>query len=265
MHLRTLLFVILFNAVTIAAYSQLARTHYWHLKTYSDMSEKQQEALQRRYFTLEYPGMTMDVQQHYNMTPTYGTPVDTSFSLKKRSGFSFGISAGAFSNIKQFGDNHSIAIDYSLSYEIINWKFKGVYFPGEGNVDGDGTFTMVGIPITVMYKSGGEVDCDPEQKFLWSVGAGAEPGLTSANYMTVSVNNHFVVRPYALAEIGVKAGWAWKLRATYFIGNNLLVDKTGQNLPSIENNSTLYAKATGSGNVVIALVFLPWSGHWGRD
>jgi hypothetical protein len=245
---RLFIFTVLLTGISIAAIGQQHRMHYF--TSYNNMSERQQYVAQKTFFGLTYPTMVLASQNHY-----VGSG-DTTFSVNARNGFGIGFINGAYYNLGEFRNGKSImALEIAVNINAYFWKFKVDEF-GVGNTR-KANHTNFGLPITLMYKRGAEAILSTEGKFMYSLGVGLHPAYTSTNYFEKSIDK-WQLNPLIMAELGVFAGRAMKLRATYYP------------LPKVIYNSTfdyagskITSKITGSSGLVVSLLFMFNSHHWG--
>ncbi len=94
-----------------------------------------------------------------------------------------------------------------------HWTFSFFYYqwePGKvsySSIDAvsDNPFSFqVGMPLALLYKSGGEVSLNPENKTLFSIGAGFGPTLLLSGYGAAG-SDLFKLRTFAMAEVGFLA------------------------------------------------------------
>lgn len=125
-------------------------------------------------------------------------------------------------------------------------------------------FMMFSGPISINYKYGGDATLSKEDKFMASVGAGIAPAYITVDPLGGAKQDALVKAvPFAKAELGFFLGVAWKLRATYFMGQYDLIDVKAENL----NNATGIIRKQYSGPLGynFSLKVYPLSFMWDKD
>jgi hypothetical protein len=89
------------------------------------------------------------------------------------------------------------------------------------------------------------------------MGIGARPAYATTNYFGQG-QNKFRFSPLIMAECGVFAGRALKLRATWYP----LTEKLYDGSFNIDKTNSMTTSAKGSDNLVFSFIFLPYSNRW---
>jgi hypothetical protein len=239
--------------LSFVTFNASAQQRYYFYVPYENMSERQQLSAQRGYIGFSYPSMSINATGHYRDPGSYGANVfDTSFSINKRTSFGIGVVWGGFLRLADYRNGGQLALDIALSAEYCSLKLDEI--PGT-TFGSDGSISKYALPICLMYKHGAEAELDRSKKFMYSVGIGIQPARLSFKYYSVNTDM-WKFRPYLLAECGVFAGIAMKLRATYYPLSTVLHNTSGT------ADKTLYANVTGSSETVVSLLFMLRSYHW---
>lgn len=253
---------------TVFAYGQFGRPYY-HQRSYSSYGEKGRTWLKRAYISASLPFMTMEMDSKLvldrSAAQTYNTPgpsVDTAIYLNKKCSGSYGFSVGTFFPLAKFNDHQMLALDVAFGGYTYTFDYGPVKYSSVDIVTDKAFFYLFDWPVGLQYKSGGEVNLDPEKKLLFSIGAGFDPTLTLGGYDAAG-GAMFRIRSFVMTEIGVHFGIAMKIRATWYPGSIVMIDDTegGTTLPN--NYGTFTVNGTGSGNFLLSLVVLQNSMHWG--
>lgn len=253
-----------------SARAQFGSHRYQHYKSYSSYNDNGKRTLQKMYAAFHLPMMMLDIDQKYVLnrnipktSPYYLPSIDTAIYLNKKSSSSLGVSGGFFYKIAKLNDKQMIALDVSMGINYYQWSFGTVKYSTVDSVSDNAMSLQINLPICLMFKSGGEVSLNPEDKLLFSIGAGFAPTFAGTQYIGTS-SAFFKLRPFVMTEVGAHIGIAIKLRATYFPGVIAYIDNTDKDLPNSTENGHLTLTANGSANFVLSLILLPYSNRWGE-
>jgi hypothetical protein len=251
---RTALFTLLLCAMSLAA---IAQTQYRirYVIPYDRMSEGQQYRAQKSFYALSVPSFGLHCEHSLDVN-TAGNPT---FKRSKRNGF--GIGAMIFGNFIKLGEfNYGtsiLALEYVLSINSCSYKFDKLDYVGLDK-GYKGNFTTYALPLTLMYKRGAEADLSQERKTMYSIGIGIAPSIANIDLLGAS-GRKIPAMPFAMAEYGVFAGRAIKLRATYFPLEKDMFDGSHK----LQNGNMLRSKLSVSSGLVISLILMQFSHHWG--
>jgi hypothetical protein len=257
---------------SLCSYTSFSQRHYY--QSYNSLDKGQKKLAQRSYFGISLPSMNLNLLQTYQIDrksiPNSGPSVDTTILINKRSlsklGFkgAFGIYGGTCFKLAKTGETSMIALDVATSVELYNWRIGTVKY---SKIDSaiDNAFCYVGrIPLSVMYKSGGEADLTSKNKVLFSIGAGLAPTFAAAIYNS-NDGGFFKITPFLVSELGIWFGTAVKIRFSYFPGTFSLINSTGNDLPGYTTNGNLTVSGTGSGNYMFTFLLLFNAHMWEHD
>ena len=168
----------------------------------------------------------------------------------------------------------------SAGVNMINAKFihDTVQFGGQGSnlLDmKERKFTMIGVPISIDFKTGGDALANKSRRTMFTVGVGVQPSMIQvtegeqdsigiANPKRVKVKDpsasysHFKVAPFAKVEAGFFAGIAFKIRYVAYFGEMGLITESVK-------DSDFKVKASGGFGSTISLVIMPFSMGWRKE
>jgi hypothetical protein len=229
------------------------------------MDRSSKKANQKFYWAGHYAMMTLNVDQRFiadrGAPGSLGPSVDTSFMMTKQSSGSWGLSSGIFFKLGQTGKTSILAMEIGFGMNLYKWDLGTIKYSSYDAIK-DETFSLhINLPISVQLKTGGEAMLDPKHKFLFSMGAGFDPCVVGTKVVIDEVN--LKIRSFLMTEIGVHAGIAFKLRAYYYPSDLALINKTVEEVPNSLSPGKFSMQAYGSNNFVLALLFMPYSNHWG--
>lgn len=251
--LRNTFLTLLLCGMSLAA---IAQTQYRirYVLPYDKMTERQQYNAQKSFFALSVPSFALHCEHRLDVN----TPDNPTFKRSKRNGF--GIGAMIFGNFIKLGEfNYGtsiLALEYALSINSCSYKFDKLDYLGLDNYKGN--FTTYALPLTLMYKRGAEADLSLDRKTMYSIGIGIAPSIANVDLLGAS-GRKIPAMPFAMAEYGVFAGRAIKLRATYFPLEKEMFDGAHK----LQNGNALHSRLSVSSGLVISLIVMQFSHHWG--
>jgi hypothetical protein len=243
-------------------------SHYHHYRQPTTEGQKRFE--KRTYVGLLYPKANVNLLTQYE-EPTSGTiyssttnPSSPGLGLKK----AFGLVGGSFAKLVSIDENNEIALDMSITAEIFTYNigfpsidtnsYKVTYtYTGQNAFENLGCVAMR-MPIAVVYKTGPEVSLNANGKMMFSAGAGLAPSLVMSSYANENVNAARIA-PFLMAELGISCV---KVRASYFFGNNMLVQATSDDFDNYNAPGPMLVTANSTGFFELSLLFLPYVGQW---
>jgi hypothetical protein len=277
MQLKKSLFFIVFYLYIHQAFGQFnfpmnlafERNYYSHFDEFSD---KHKARLQRYYFGIGRPFMNIDVATHY-VSPAYSaTPPVAAIDAKQETMINmangFGGMGGAFYPLMRTGAESAIGFDISASCFFYTYNIGPLNYGSTATFSDQSLAEVIGLPIGIVYKSGGEVTLNKNNRSIISFGFGIAPTASISKIIAEQIS--FNTRRYVMLDVGAFTGIAWKLRVTYYAGNLLLVNKLNDPLDAVSASSTvgppgtMDVKATGASDLNISLLILPFSMKWDK-
>lgn len=197
----------------------------------------------------------------------YAVPDVVGYKMKSKIGrlkpiFAYGITGGSSIPIAKLGEkgalffNMTMAINYTKG-AIMNTDFK---INDKISFKEDLEFYRWYVPLGLEYKSRAEARSDKELKTMYTVGAGVALIVNSASLLEAyGIDN---ISPYLKFEFGYHMGIAFKLRATYFIGEQVWDEFYGAGTDNPYREGLYNYKVSTSGDLVIGLIIMPFSYTW---
>lgn len=203
--------------------------------------------------------ITGNIDFHYKGPDSAGVMVDTNIKRTIRSRHSFVVQGGTFFPIALLSDNSILAfnIEFLGSYTDIGFD-SVVFFPKAVYKKTQG-IVMLGVPVSLDLKFGGDVALSKVKKHMFTIGGGLYLGGTNS-FTVVEKQLPVAFIPFAKAEIGYFAGIAFKLRAIAYFGKAGFIDRPTGNIFS--SNDALYTKTTGGYGYDLSLIIMPFSYGW---
>lgn len=191
--------------------------------------------------------------------------VDTTMSgsLAAKVGFSFNGNSNHL--LARLSENSILALSIGFEGEIIPFEDMSNFVLSDNGRNATETssagYYQMGIPITLDYKWGCDVDFNPELKACFAAGGGLMPMYSTIGDINGMHVGGLRMPPYVYASVGFYAWGCWKLRASYIPG--AFVDWRGQegnNLGTLTQTSTI----KGSNVFTIGISTMSFSQDW-RD
>lgn len=131
---------------------------------------------------------------------------------------------------------------------------------------------IVGVPISLDYKTGGDAAQSKRYGTMFTVGAGIQPMYIQSDGFksegSKSIDQDTKILSFIKAEAGFRAGMAFKLRAMAYIGQLTLIDRQETIIKEGTESTILgYRHTTSSGPLgyTIQLIIMPGSFGWKKQ
>ncbi|MFI5196806.1 MAG: hypothetical protein ACHQD8_06930 [Chitinophagales bacterium] len=183
-------------------------------------------------------------------------------------GMGVGGSIGLSIPFKATGHISCWAVNFHLIANMYTWTNLNEHYGADGSYtavtpDLEATTMQIALPIGIDYKIGNDAIETKRLAFGTSLGAGVMPNynittLTGPGADSVKSHGAFGFNPYIKLEGSVFLGIAVKIRVMYTLGDVTLIDV---NKPTDYRINGPF-KVTSNGNLMISLVFMPFSGGW---
>lgn len=153
-----------------------------------------------------------------------------------------------------------LSFSTGIQANFLRWKYE----PFSGNTLKTTTvslfYAQLGVPLTLDYKWGCDVDFDPEKKLCFAVGGGLIPmaGLSFSNFESSQLK--FRTAPYLYASVGFFAHGCWKIRASYLPGSYTVFKNASEDIGDIVKTLNVQ----GSDVISIGICLMDFSRDWGR-
>jgi hypothetical protein len=178
----------------------------------------------------------------------------------------YGAEIGLSLPFKATGHISCWAASFHLRGSMYSWQDLNATQTPDGTLNPqakslNATTICVALPIGIDWKIGNDAILTKRLPFGTSLGAGLTPQVDITSLESVSnvdSKMSFGCTPYVKAELSIFAGLDVKLRAVYTIGNITLID-VNKAIPGTTDGPF---KISSTGNVLLSLIFMPFSGGW---
>jgi len=243
----------------------------YEMEHFGGFSSAHQARLKRYFGGFSVPTMGINLNVQYsqpatgpNVTPAQPAGVAT-VKTKICLTNGYGVQGGTFFPFIYTGAASAIGFEVAASGHVYNYQLSPINLVS-ATISSKTMNMLVGVPIGIEYKSGGEVSMNKRDNSLFTIGCGIEPSLC---LFTLFVNGTTsTVREYAMMEFGFYQRLGCKIRITYYSGNVPLINQQNAPLNEMVNykttgpSGTMNINATGTHEFNFALLFLPFAGKW---
>jgi hypothetical protein len=193
----------------------------------------------------------------YKGPDSTGRLIDTTFSRKTRATRSIALHAGTYLPITLLSDQGAIALNIELLGIFSEIAYDSILIHSKAEYDRREQNWMIGVPISIDLKTGGEVSLSKAQKHIFGLGAGLMIGVTTAS-SEKKAESPLTAVPFIKAELGWFAGLAFKVRGTAYLASGSY-DKTYSNLFASDE---LQMKLKQGYGYTLSLIVMPFSYGW---
>lgn len=267
MRLKTLFTTITF-LVTVTLTSQTFAQQFWGndrlYDYYLSKGNTDGHAIQR---------FTVGVGKHYlksNVDLAYrnflqdGTTFDTSATTRVRLTKGYCGSIGTFFPIYLVSDNSMITFNAELYAAFGTLTLDSTIF-GEGvKFEKEYLYYMVGLPLSIEYKTGADIPLSKKGSNMFSLGVGMN--FCKTNY--VGDNGPFPITfaPFVKAEFGFILGVAMKVRGVAYFGSAYVADDrqyyVGMDESGNKLNDYVDVSAQINNGYSLSLIVMPFTYKW---
>lgn len=182
----------------------------------------------------------------------------------------FGANLGIAVPIITTGHISNIALTFAVMYNTYKWKEINKAYNLDGTYKSlpdilNAKTTQLALPIGLDYKIGADAIASSRMRLGASFGVGVVPHYNSTALDKVSdlfvPQQSIGVNPYVKAEFGFRAGFFFKLRAMYNVGNVELLNMNNDPVPPYTHGPF---KLTTNSQAIFSLIVLPFSNKWGE-
>jgi len=197
----------------------------------------------------------------YHGIDTLGQPINVNAEgtrLKTR--HSYVLHAGTYFPIILISDGSLLAINIEGMFSYADLTVDSVVFASKRVYRKSEQIIMGGAPISLDYKTGGDVSLSKANRTMFTIGGGVTlAGFT--NYLT-EPRTPFRAIPFAKLEAGFVFGVAMKLRAMFYFGDANFIDRKTYNVIYGDLPDELETKTHTGFGYNISFMLMPFSYNW---
>jgi len=186
--------------------------------------------------------------------------VDTTIKGKATPLLSFHINMNSNHLLMRLSGSSILSISVGTQVDILRWKHEVFSGNTVETISESLVYAQIGVPVTLDYKWGCDVDFDPDQKACFAVGVGGMPLVGTGISGFLRSGGVLRVSPYLYASFGFYAWGCWKIRASYMPGKYTMAkDQTID-----YGGSTNTLNAQGSNIIMLGISHMSYSRDWGK-
>lgn len=172
------------------------------------------------------------------------------------------LSLGSYAMLATLGHRSIVALTYGLEYFSLEGEIGNVNPMPGFNYDKKFTQQIIGMPIGVAYKFGGEASYVKTDRFSVSAGIAAAPAYVTSDYADAYNSSNFRIIPMAFAEVGVFGGMQFKLRGSCYplgmAGVKIRPGDAGMGAFPTETNIHIFSQPIFQ----VGIAIMPFSYKW---
>lgn len=161
--------------------------------------------------------------------------------------------------LARLGSGSILSFSWGFQFDFLRWKMEEFNGSEAGTKSTELQYWQFGLPLTIDYKWGSDVDFQPEMKTCFTVGAGAMPIFgTGFDQGGNNAGNSVRIAPYIYASFGVYLWGCWKIRASYMPGKFDIITDSKENYGSAINTMNI----KGNHILTIGIAHMSRSSDW---
>lgn len=267
MRLKTLFATILFLTNISLTSSSFAQQFWGNNRVYDYYLAKgntEGHAIQRFTVGLGKHYLVSNVDLHYKNFLSDGTIFDSTTTTKARLKKAYNGSIGTFFPIYLLTDNSMITFNAELYAAFGTLSLDSTMFGDEVKFEHDYLYYMVGVPLSIEYKTGADIPLSKKGSNMFSLGVGMN--FCKTNY--VGSNGPFPITfaPFVKAEFGFIMGVAMKIRGVAYFGSAFVANDRQSYIGKDENGNNYndYVDVTAQINngYSLSLIVMPFTYKW---
>ncbi|PZF73606.1 hypothetical protein DN068_07745 [Taibaiella soli] len=163
--------------------------------------------------------VTYSQRSQYTAIPNINEPShDTTIMGAAKGLLSLHLNGNSNHLISRLGMNSILSLSVGIQVDMLHYQIQTFDNSTLNVVTQQPLYWQIGVPITLDYKWGCDVDFQPESRTCFAVGAGAMPMLGLSDYNFADLGQCFKVAPLVYASFGVYLMGCWKIRVSYMPG-----------------------------------------------
>lgn len=267
MRLKTLFATAIF-LIALSLTSQLSAQQFWGndrlYDYYLSKGNTEDHAIQRFTVGIGKHYLWSNVDLNYQNTLSDGTLFDTTATTRATLKKAYNGSIGTFFPIYLLSDNSMITFNAELYAAFGTLVLDSTVFGEYTKFDKEYLYYMVGIPLSVEYKTGADIPLSKKGSNMFSLGIGMN--FCKTNY--VGDNGPFPITfaPFVKAEFGFILGVAMKVRGMAYFGSAFVAEDRQYYIGKDENgnklNDLVDVTAQINNGYSLSLIVMPFTYKW---
>lgn len=252
------------GAIIILFAAQPARAQYKQDQPLADYYRQlgvgNERVWQRFYIGIGKNYIPGTAELSYHGIDTLGGPLNVDAEAKLKTRHSYVIHAGTYFPIILISDGNVLALNIEGIFSFADLTVDSVQFAAKRVYRKSEEIIVAGAPISIEYKTGGDVSLSKANKSMFTIGA----GVTLAGYTNylAEPRTPFKAIPFAKLEAGFVFGVAMKLRGMFYFGDAHFIERTTYNVIYGDLPDYLETKTKTGFGYNLSFILMPFSYNW---
>jgi hypothetical protein len=195
-------------------------------------------------YGMHFVNNTLDVTYSENSTTAKRT-------LNIKGEESMAVFLSTFFELGRISDNSAIALDLGVAANMFTFRHDTLITKA-GPVQQDIPITFLAVPISIDFKTGGEVTLNKEQRTVFSGGIGIAPSMIQND-----IGSRIGAAPFVKLEAGFLAGMVFKVRGMLYMGQARYI-----NDEALTSGPYTSRKSSGPFGASVGIVIVPFAFGW---
>jgi hypothetical protein len=166
---------------------------------------------------------------------------------------SMAVFLSTFFPLGYISERSAIALDVGATASMFTFRHDTL-ITRNGPAQADIPIMLAGLPISIDFKTGGEVTLNKEQRHVFSGGVGVAPAMIQND-----VDMRIGAAPFIKLEAGFLAGMVFKVRGMLYLGQGRYI-----NDKDLTSGPWLTRKSNGPFGASVGLVIVPFAFGWDK-
>jgi hypothetical protein len=198
-------------------------------------------------------------QLHYNGPDSTGKQISIDYDRRLKGSRSFVLHAGTFFPITLFSDNSGLALNIELMGSYAELDYDSIVFYPKAVYDRAIPYLILGVPVSLDLKTGGDVSLSKMRRQMFAIGAGVVTCISTPSVVERRTEVPVTAIPFLKVEAGVFAGLAFKLRGVAYLRNAININKSYSNVFA---DDEIKVRMRAGYGYHLSLIIMPFSYGW---
>jgi hypothetical protein len=201
----------------------------------------------------------------YTANDTLGNSITVSAEQKLSASHSVVVHAGSFFPIALMGESSMLALNIELLFSYAEFAYDSIVIHPDIVYKKRVPYLIAGIPLSLDFKTGGDVSLSKKSKQMFAAGLGVTPCISTPAAINRKTQSSppLTAVPFVKLEVGAFVGLAFKLRAVAYLRGGINVRKTEKNIYFPPDDLSL--KVQSGYGYQLSLIVMPFSYSWSND